>query len=660
MAALQCEFCGGKLITKAGGICECDSCGMEFDKTWVKEKIQEIKGTVKVEGTVQVAGTVKIDGPVEIKGGVNIDSLLKRGWMALEDKSFVEAKHLFDEAMKMDAERSECYFGVLCVSYRQPNMESLLKNEYAQIRTTKTFERAMACADESIRQQIAVLERQFEEDQRAYQVRAAENVQGLEPLRNKILPAQNLVCCTEKVVVAVKPDGTLLTATSGYLDRLEKEWCKELCDQLSKWENIVSVSAHWSKIVGLKSDGTVVAVFRTGDCEDEDLKVSSWRNIVAIAAGYNRTLGVTKTGTIVAVGKQYEPDPLTKETKYDLSGWKNIMDVHCYMDTDAGIRNDGTVVLGGHIWNDKEAKDIGGWKNMISVAPQEYGNGAKNFVGLARDGSIWNRHGKTATENILEIYASDRGVYALDKDGNVLRVRWDGKTEKYLVGENIVALAPQKFDLICLKADGTLVRRTTSGIKEDFAGWKLFENLDTIEQERKQYAEENARKEAEQKAGAYKRAMNLLQYGTRVGDIKKAQEIFVSLKDYQDAQQQRTNCWKKIQEFSMEEQYQKACNLLAKDSIPEVGQAIQEFQKIPDWKDSAEKVKQCLTKIEFLKKRKELNGELSVLYKAKGNLQKELSQLGIFSGKRKKEIAAEIQSLNEKIMEIGKKKEQLK
>lgn len=28
MAALQCEFCGGKLITKAGGICECDSCGI--------------------------------------------------------------------------------------------------------------------------------------------------------------------------------------------------------------------------------------------------------------------------------------------------------------------------------------------------------------------------------------------------------------------------------------------------------------------------------------------------------------------------------------------------------------------------------------------------------------------------------------------------------
>ena len=55
---LQCEICGGKLIGKAGGIYECDSCGMEYDTTWVKEKIQQIQGTVKVEGTVEVTGKV--------------------------------------------------------------------------------------------------------------------------------------------------------------------------------------------------------------------------------------------------------------------------------------------------------------------------------------------------------------------------------------------------------------------------------------------------------------------------------------------------------------------------------------------------------------------------------------------------------------------------
>ena len=52
MAALTCEICGGKLIGKPGGVFECDSCGMEYSTEWARNKIQEIKGTVKVEGTV--------------------------------------------------------------------------------------------------------------------------------------------------------------------------------------------------------------------------------------------------------------------------------------------------------------------------------------------------------------------------------------------------------------------------------------------------------------------------------------------------------------------------------------------------------------------------------------------------------------------------------
>ena len=54
MAALQCEICGGKLIGKPGGLFECESCGMEYNTDWAKAKVQEIKGTVKVEGTVSV------------------------------------------------------------------------------------------------------------------------------------------------------------------------------------------------------------------------------------------------------------------------------------------------------------------------------------------------------------------------------------------------------------------------------------------------------------------------------------------------------------------------------------------------------------------------------------------------------------------------------
>ena len=80
-AKLQCEICGGKLIGKPGGIFECDSCGMEYDTAWVKEKIQEITGTVKVEGTVEVQGKVQVEGDQPLpyfEGGVTANGTTPR------------------------------------------------------------------------------------------------------------------------------------------------------------------------------------------------------------------------------------------------------------------------------------------------------------------------------------------------------------------------------------------------------------------------------------------------------------------------------------------------------------------------------------------------------------------------------------------------------
>ena len=51
MAALVCDLCGGKLMMKAGGIAACDSCGMEHGADRIKEKVQEIRGVVKVDSS---------------------------------------------------------------------------------------------------------------------------------------------------------------------------------------------------------------------------------------------------------------------------------------------------------------------------------------------------------------------------------------------------------------------------------------------------------------------------------------------------------------------------------------------------------------------------------------------------------------------------------
>ena len=110
MAALTCEICGGKLIGKPGGVFECDSCGMEYSTEWARNKIQEIKGTVKVEGTVEVTGKVQLDGgTVNVEGAATKESLLKRAKMCVNDGDWARANELLEQVLNADPECGEAY-----------------------------------------------------------------------------------------------------------------------------------------------------------------------------------------------------------------------------------------------------------------------------------------------------------------------------------------------------------------------------------------------------------------------------------------------------------------------------------------------------------------------------------------------------------------------
>ena len=86
-----------------------------------------------------------------------------------------------------------------------------------------------------------------------------------------------------------------------------------MCD-VSGWRDIVAVAAGCYHTVGLRADGTVVAVGdnRAGQCD-----LSGWRDIVAVAAGDHHTVGLKADGTVVAVG-------YNEDGRCDVSGWANI------------------------------------------------------------------------------------------------------------------------------------------------------------------------------------------------------------------------------------------------------------------------------------------------------------------------------------------------
>jgi hypothetical protein len=67
--------------------------------------------------------------------------------------------------------------------------------------------------------------------------------------------------------------------------------------EVGSWTDIVQVAAGSAHTIGLKSDGTVVAV---GLNDNDQLNVGSWTDIVQVAAGSSHTVGLKSDGTVVA------------------------------------------------------------------------------------------------------------------------------------------------------------------------------------------------------------------------------------------------------------------------------------------------------------------------------------------------------------------------
>ena len=172
------------------------------------------------------------------------------------------------------------------------------------------------------------------------------------------------------------------------------------------------VAAGGYHTVGLKSDGTVVAV---GLNTSEQCDVGSWENIIQVAAGYRHTVGLKSDGTVVAVGDNYFG-------QCDVDEWADIDQVTAGGYHTVGLKSNGAVLAVG--WNDFSQCNVNEWAEIVQVAAGYY-----HTVGLESDGTLvavgLNNNGQCDIGDWADIDQIATGYYhtvGLKSDGTVVAV----------------------------------------------------------------------------------------------------------------------------------------------------------------------------------------------------------------------------------------------
>lgn len=304
----------------------------------------------------------------------------------------------------------------------------------------------------------------------------------------------NTVAVSDDFIMGIKNDGSVY-AIGG--NALVTNWT------VDSWSDIVAVSAGGNHLVGLRSNGMVVA---TGYNSNRQCEVYEWTDIVAIHSGLNQTFGLKSDGTVIAT---------SLNGSYPIEGWNNIVsitgcgdnlwgltsngDVYSRGSNSApvysGVKSihanafyalfileDGTVVadpFSGNYAN--HYTGIENWTNIVDVSTLV----SNHAVGLRSDGTVvavgQNKDGRCDVADWTDIVSVATGSYhtvGLRADGTVVATGGNGYGQcDVSQWEDIIAIYAGDIVTVGLKADGTVV--ATGVIWNGFDGIENFKDIKT-------------------------------------------------------------------------------------------------------------------------------------------------------------------------------------
>ena len=241
---------------------------------------------------------------------------------------------------------------------------------------------------------------------------SAASVMALNTSQGLVKP---MIAAGPEHIVGLKSDGTVVAVGDNGGGK---------CN-VGGWTDIIQVDADYYHTVGLKSDGTVVTTAVDSPWGIGD--VGNWTDIVQVATGFQHTVGLKSDGTVVAAGLNYHVEYCNNYTdvwdgKCDVGNWTDIVQVAAGGYHTVGLKADGSVVTVGT--NDYEQCDVGGWTDILQIAA-----GYGHTIGLKFDGTMVaagrNTYGQCDVgdwTDIVQIAAGYGHTVGLKSDGTVIAV----------------------------------------------------------------------------------------------------------------------------------------------------------------------------------------------------------------------------------------------
>lgn len=257
---------------------------------------------------------------------------------------------------------------------------------------------------------------------------------------------------------------------------------------VSGWSRIVSIACGERFIIGLRSDGTVVAA---GDNTYGQCDVGAWTGIVAVAAGKDHALGLRADGHVATAGNN-------QRRQCDLNDIRNAVAVYADENRSYVILQNGTVYRQGLLsegydrqgkFGVEDGREQLPYRNVASLAA----NGDVLLLAMA-DGSVvvtpdyfrywyggqissqgfggkWENTDclPSTWDNVIAVTVGDNHGAALRMNGTVYGGSNGAWYEDMLASQDwtdvvAITMAPSSGTLLALRADGTL-------ISDDYDAW---------------------------------------------------------------------------------------------------------------------------------------------------------------------------------------------